>query len=116
MSDDEDRPRKGDPEKQSIINKDSKLKNVETEIKQTQGVLLKSIELSLAKGEQINSLEDKSVKMSANAETFKRKAAETKRVFCFNHYRNILILLVILAVFTLFCHVFMFRLLELLYI
>jgi hypothetical protein len=54
--------------------------------------------MTLERGEQINSLEDKSVRMSVQADTFKKRAAETKRHFCFAHYRNILILIAILAV------------------
>lgn len=55
-------------------------------------------ELTLDRGDQINSLEDKSVKMQNNAQVFKKRAAETKRHFCFQHYRNILIIIAILAV------------------
>lgn len=55
-------------------------------------------EMTLERGEAINSIEDRSVRMSEHAETFKKRAAETKRHFCFAHYRNILILIAILAV------------------
>jgi thiol-disulfide isomerase/thioredoxin len=46
----------------------------------------------------INSLEDKSLRMAVNADQFKKKAGETKRHFCFQHYRNILIMVGIVAV------------------
>jgi hypothetical protein len=58
--------------------------------------------MTLARGEEINSLEDKSVKMQGNAQVFKKKAGETKRNFCFQHYRNILIVALIAAVWRLF--------------
>eukprot|EP00455_Lapot_gusevi_P020686 TRINITY_DN218_c0_g1_i1.p1 TRINITY_DN218_c0_g1~~TRINITY_DN218_c0_g1_i1.p1 ORF type:complete len:105 (+),score=26.26 TRINITY_DN218_c0_g1_i1:110-424(+) len=90
--------KKGAPVEDSVISKNNKLDQVQTEIKNTQGVLLKNIELTLARGDQISALEDKSIKMNNHAKSFKKKAAETKRHFCMQHYRNILILLVILAV------------------
>ena len=55
-------------------------------------------EMTLARGEVINSLEDKSLRMAVNADQFKKKAGETKRHFCFQHYRNILIMVGIVAV------------------
>ncbi len=54
--------------------------------------------MTLARGEVINSLEDKSLRMAVNADQFKKKAGETKRHFCFQHYRNILIMVGIVAV------------------
>ena len=81
-----------------IISTDSKLNNVEGEVKETQGVLLKTIELTLSRGEQINSLEDKSVKMTRHADAFKKNAAAVKWNFCAAYYRNILIAGAILAV------------------
>ncbi len=55
-------------------------------------------ESALSRGEEINSLEDKSIKMQGGASVFKKKAAETKRAFCFQHYRNILVVAFIMAV------------------
>lgn len=89
----------GNTESESLISKSEvdKIELVKTGINETQNTLLKSIEKTLDRGVALNALEEKSSKMSNHADLFKKKAKETREAFCMSHWRNMLILVVLLA-------------------
>ena len=57
-----------------------------------------NVQAALKRGEDINTLEDKSVDIVKNAERFKDVSHDVKMMFCKKHYRNIAIIVVILTV------------------
>eukprot|EP00455_Lapot_gusevi_P057185 TRINITY_DN965_c0_g2_i1.p1 TRINITY_DN965_c0_g2~~TRINITY_DN965_c0_g2_i1.p1 ORF type:complete len:124 (-),score=41.64 TRINITY_DN965_c0_g2_i1:291-611(-) len=82
-----------------LINKnDAKLNQIQSEIDATTGTLKSSIGIAMNNLQTAESTAAKSEKMKEQAAIFRKQASQTKWAYCWQHYRNILILLVILAV------------------
>jgi hypothetical protein len=83
---------------QTADQKRAKIDEVEQQVNDTKKVLEKTVQATLERGEAINTLETKADQIVVNAAKFKETSAEVKNMFCKKHFRNMAIIVVILAV------------------
>lgn len=78
--------------------KKAKIDEVEEQVNATKKVLENTVQMTLERGEAINTLETKADQIVVNAAKFKSTSADVRKMFCMKHYRNIAIIAVILVV------------------
>ncbi len=54
--------------------------------------------MAIARGDQLTEMEDKSSALNDEASKFEDQAAQTRKMFCRRHWRNIIIITLIVGV------------------
>ena len=89
------------PRTNTSTNKLSKLDMINAEIDKTKHQMLSNIDATLNRGDKLTDLESKSDQMRNQAVVFKKTASEVKTQFCWQYWKTIILVLVVLIVFYL---------------
>lgn len=77
---------------------DDRLNKIQAEIDRTKGVMKTNIDKTIQRGDKLDSLEDKAENLNTRAGMFRNNARAVNRHFCIRYWRNVALVLVILAV------------------
>jgi len=96
MSSKKKKPQSDDEEEEDDSN--SKIKQAQKKTQEVADLARVNIDLALQRGERLEVLEDKAENLDNSAQQFQRQAKQAKRHFCWQSWRNLLIIFCLLVV------------------
>ena len=76
----------------------TKIDAIQAELDKAKGVMKQNIDKTINRGQQLDQLGDKADTLSNRATTFQTQARNARRQMCFNNYRNLAIVAIVLIV------------------
>jgi len=84
--------------RQAGAGKQDKLSQVQRQADDVTNVMRQNIEKTMQRGDQLDELDDKSVRLEESAQRFQKSAVKVNRMFCLRSWRNMAIIVVLCIV------------------